>query len=128
MKVYVITKGCYSDYHICGVVTDQEAAEKLVKLYSDRRDDAEIEVFDTDVPMGYLSGRLPYKVHFESNSMVRVWPAYEDDDFKEGYLEYQRHVYAPGDMWVHVLAKDEAHALKIAADKRAQYLAEMADI
>lgn len=28
-KVYVITKGCYSDYHICAVTLDKEKAERL---------------------------------------------------------------------------------------------------
>ena len=31
--VYVIAKGCYSDYHICAVTLDKEKAERLCKLF-----------------------------------------------------------------------------------------------
>lgn len=31
MKVYVITKGIYSDYHICAVAMDEEKAKVLGK-------------------------------------------------------------------------------------------------
>ncbi len=48
MKVYIITKGEYSDYHICSVCLDKETAEKRKDLYSDGWDKAEIETYDTD--------------------------------------------------------------------------------
>lgn len=48
MKVYVITKGEYSDYHICCVCLDRETAERRKKLFSDNYDEAEIEEFDSD--------------------------------------------------------------------------------
>ena len=48
MKVYVITQGCYSDYHICAVATDEEKAKLLKKYYSCRDDIAEIEEYDTE--------------------------------------------------------------------------------
>lgn len=33
MKVYVITKGIYSDYHICGVALDKERANRLASFF-----------------------------------------------------------------------------------------------
>lgn len=47
-KVYVITCGEYSDYHICAVCSTRERAEELRPLYSDRYDIAEIEEFEMD--------------------------------------------------------------------------------
>ena len=32
--VYVITKGQYSDYHICAVTMDKDRAERMRKLYN----------------------------------------------------------------------------------------------
>ena len=32
-KVYVITSGEYSDYHICAVTLDPKRAEKMKKFY-----------------------------------------------------------------------------------------------
>lgn len=56
MKVYVITQGCYSDYHICAVTLDKDKAERLRKMYTAkescygycRSDDAEIEEYEAD--------------------------------------------------------------------------------
>lgn len=52
MKVYVITQGCYSDYHICAVTLDKDKAERLQKMYSAKdsyySDNTEIEEYDTD--------------------------------------------------------------------------------
>lgn len=129
MKVYVITKGSYSDYHICGVVTDQEAAEKLVKLYSDSHDDAEIEVFDTDRPLSYLTGRLPFKVYFYNAGGCHAFSCIEDEDFKNNEITVFDHRPPYGsEMAVTVTTTDETHAIKIACDMRAQYLAEKAGI
>lgn len=35
MKIYIITKGDYSDYHICNVTTDYEKAKRYKKAYSE---------------------------------------------------------------------------------------------
>lgn len=59
MKVYVITKGKYSDYHICGVATDKETAEKLRVLNTDKWDKADVEEFDTDDGVKDLEKYVP---------------------------------------------------------------------
>ena len=46
--VYVITKGCYSDYHICAVTLSKARAENLKKWFSDDFNNAEIEEFVLD--------------------------------------------------------------------------------
>ena len=53
MKVYVITQGSYSDYHIVGVKLTREEAEKVVTAGKNKREeifdyDMHIEEFDTD--------------------------------------------------------------------------------
>lgn len=35
MKIYIVTAGEYSDYHICKVFTDKEKAEKYVALQNE---------------------------------------------------------------------------------------------
>lgn len=67
MKVYVITEGNYSDYHICTVTTNKERAEKLVKIFSDNWDDAKIEEYDTEseTNKAALAGRIPFSVYSE---------------------------------------------------------------
>lgn len=48
MKIYVITSGSYSDYHICAVATDLDTAAELRELHTTKYDEAHIEEFDTD--------------------------------------------------------------------------------
>lgn len=125
MKVYVITKGSYSDYHICAVATDPEEAEKLAKIYSDRWDDAEVEEYDTEEHPDWLCGRVPYEVTFfrRCGPSWSLWdsscPFTPAVDIYEGTsVEMKVRVYAP----------EVETALKIAQDKRAEYLAHRAGI
>lgn len=46
-KVYVVTSGCYSDYHIDGVYSTREAAEKRCAAW-DGYDDPMIEEYELD--------------------------------------------------------------------------------
>ena len=48
MKVYVLTSGEYSNYHIVGVLLDEEQARIAAEVMSDRHDDVEVETYDTD--------------------------------------------------------------------------------
>lgn len=43
MKIYIITKGEYSDYHICAATTDENIAKKLLRLYSDGWDEPQMK-------------------------------------------------------------------------------------
>lgn len=48
MKVYVITSGEYSDYHICAVAQSEKKANALKKLFDNQNyTGAKIEVYDT---------------------------------------------------------------------------------
>lgn len=58
-KVYVITSGEYSDYHICAVCSTRERAEELRPLYSDRWDIAEIEEYEMDKAPNDADRRIP---------------------------------------------------------------------
>lgn len=44
MKVYVVTSGCYSDYHIEAVFTDKKTAYAFANIHTDR----EVEEYDAD--------------------------------------------------------------------------------
>lgn len=73
MKVYVITKGIYEDYTICGVSVDEAAAEKIRKYFSDDEEDAQIEVFDTFDMIPIIDNTTRYVVRFDySGKLVSV--------------------------------------------------------
>ena len=127
-KVYVITKGCYSDYHICAVTLDKVKAEMLCKLFDCSCDEAEIEEFDTEAAADLLSGRKPYYVRFCQDGAL----------FSAGRREYCLEYFNPGikesfcfvkgqkvDLLdVELYADSREAAIKIASEKRAMYLAE----
>ena len=129
MKVYVITKGSYSDYHICAVATDKEKAEKLAEIYTDRWDDAEVEEYDTDATIDVLNGRIPYAIRFDMRLNMRN---------ASNELEWRVSPFTPGvveeplyggfknekQLVVRLYALDETTAIKVAAEKAAEFLAQ----
>ena len=122
MKIYVVTQGIYSDYHICGVATDYETAEKIRKHTSGRYDESRIEEYDTDtwsdiVRIGGLYHVNKYGEHLQACR----------ENYDVEALYNNRNVvmdYGYGSKGVNVIARDEDHAKKIAADLFAKYEAE----
>lgn len=117
MKVYVITKGTYSDYMICAVATDRETAEKLQIEYSDRWDGAEIEEYDTDHNVSGNFDKLYWNVHICCNGDNHAYPYASGGvphiDFDNNGLSCD----------ACVIAKTKEQALKIVYDKRSEYIA-----
>lgn len=115
MKVYVVTQGRYSDYHIIGVTLDKKLAEKAAEFnmkygrYSNT--EAYIEEWETD---DFHSSALTcvFEVDFDENGNII--------DCEENHWADEEFTRAS---MVIVRAKDEEHAKKIAIDRRAMYLA-----
>lgn len=117
MKVYVITKGDYSEYHICAVETDNEKAQILKEKFSTEWSPASIEEFDTENYNPIFQSKKFYNIYFDKNGNVKK--TYEDG------LEYfdpndnPVTIFRDGDVKVDVFAFDQKSAIKIAAEKRA---------
>ena len=122
MKVYVITKGSYSDYSIRGVAIDKELAEKIRKQVSDRFEEANIEVYDTDKYMPLAEGKKPYSVGIDEKNGSCIALYEREYDIEECNGKVIRKTYG-SDAWygIDLWAKDKEHALKIARDKIAEY-------
>lgn len=109
-KIYAVTKGSYSAYHIIALTTDKERAEHIAKIFSDGWDDAEVEEFE-DSKCGE-SGMI-YTYHSRCDFV-------ELDDYcqneEEGVHEYKDGVYT-----VYVFASDKECAKKKALDMIAEY-------
>lgn len=118
-KVYVITAGCYSDYHICAVSLDPQKAEVLAKFYTEHGyDQAGIEEYDADYEYDRIeSGCKMYSVTFDKQGCVEHL-ALDSVPMSENVFSWRGGVRA--EVW----AKDEKAAVKIAAERRAMYLAE----
>lgn len=127
--VYVITKGSYSDYHICAVALDRENAKRLCKLFkSGYVDKPEIEEWDTEKYEDLLAGRIPHYVTFLENG--DVYSVHTNicgvEYFETGISEITCLHNGKGAPCLKVMlyAEDKESAVKIAAEKRAKYLAE----
>lgn len=120
-KVYIITMGSYSDYHICAATLDKNTAVKLAKKYSeDGWDNAEIEEY---VLEDFTEGdRFLYCVTFGVYGIRCSFEGYEHTE----KIVYHKNARTGEDrMIVYVKAQDEEHAKKIAQDRRAEYLANL---
>lgn len=82
MKVWVVTKGVYSDYGIIGVFLDRKMAEVFVavKHDTDEYDDLRIEEYNTDDY--YVTTRPEANLHYE----VRIDSDVEDDGWDPVYV------------------------------------------
>ena len=111
MKIYAITKGIYSDYHICALTVNKEKAEYLKKIYTDKWNEADIEIYEdgegSELNLFYFcdqNGCNPKIRDYAENERVAV------DRFGKIY-------------GVYLYAKDESHAEKKAQDMIAEYKA-----
>lgn len=121
-KAYVITRGSYSDYHICAVTLDKDRAEKLRKMFSDHWNKANIEEYTLDEK----KKRRKYGVMFDVEGAFKRFYAEECDLHDDGFIDDWND--DDGGITVWVESADEAHALKIAQDRLAEYKAKKAGI
>lgn len=133
-KVYVVTSGKYSDYHIIGVTMDEEKANRIADLLSTNYyDEANVEPYDTDefekqwkdetvIFHCQLDNRRRY-----ANHRVNAFIPYGQDekmlDYPLGVVHHFRDEI--NDFYrIYVRAKDIEHAIKIAEDKIAEFRAQ----
>lgn len=123
-KIYVVTKGSYSDYHIITATTDEKLAYKIAKKFSDKYEEADVEIYeDAELVLKPL-----YRVEFYSNGDIHSVRDCSDSDWEyRGCNIYNSHlIYGGGH--IYVTADNADHAVKIANEKRAEYLAREAGI
>lgn len=113
MKIYVITKGCYSDYHICGVATEKEKAEYIAKECTDCYENTVIEEYDTETWDEYRKGARYFQVVIRSDGSGFVEVEDIEDIHWYGVNKVEEH---HGVFEVHVMAKNKRHAKKIGLD------------
>jgi hypothetical protein len=65
-KIYVVTQGYYSDYHIITATTDKKLANKIAKRFSIGRNKVDVEVYED----AELYMKPVFYVRFEQNGDV----------------------------------------------------------
>jgi hypothetical protein len=122
MKIYVVTKGVYSDYGIITATLDRERAEKIAKRYSDQWYEAEVEVYEDCEE----STNPVWEVVFNSRGDVTS-VAIDPSTFAFHSVNEVRNIPDERTM-VYVFSNTPEGAIKIAAEKRAMCLAEQQGI
>lgn len=120
MIVYVITKGSYSDYHICAVTTDKNRAKKLKRIYTDSWDKAYIEKYDTGKTDEMVDKDYKCFACYDMPNGIEV--KLENPDYHIDKTRIEKDW--GGHYFCYVLAVDEEHAKKIFCDKLAEYKAQ----
>lgn len=113
MKIYVVTDGMYSDYHILTATTDLALAEKIAKKFC-----AEIEEYENAEVML----RPLWFIRFDKNG--NVCECREETD---GYgYEYAGlcNFDVSGQVYTYIVADTVDRAIKAGAERRAKFLAE----
>lgn len=135
MKVYVITAGDYSDYHIIGVTADKKVAEKYCGLRSGYDEygfgfSPRIEEYDTD----FLSyGADPNYKCYRVTATNGIFKAEEYDSGFEypedlGAVNAFKRKDGVHRAVTYCISKSEEQAIKIAQDRMARYKAAKANI
>jgi hypothetical protein len=122
-KIYVVTAGCYSAYHIVGVFSTKEKAEEFVKKYNKTASDlnkAEIEEYildqlERDLPPGHKL----FFVRMTREGVVREVEEVKLSDFYGFDFGFD----LSGNLFCTVSAKDQAHAVKIVNERRVYLIA-----
>lgn len=121
MKIYVVTQGEYSDYHIVGVALDRNQAGLIAMAHNTYADSCYIEEYDTDEIKVNKDFTPNWLIKFDGEEIKKVYPF-------TGKKPYKVKEYGMNQCSVIVKAKDEDHATKIAIDTLAQYKALKAEL
>lgn len=118
-KIYVITKGDYSYYHIITATTDKKLAEAIAERYSSvgiYGEKTAIEIYeDAEIMM------LPtWRVTFDENGALIKCSGL---GYEEGPPSGEIYRHRDGTISVYIKVADETTAIKAAAEKRAMYIA-----
>lgn len=143
MKIYVITKGEYSDYHICAATTDKDRAEFLRKMASTTGiygKEARIEEYDDYTGLTPMKGELyevmiVYNKNGEERNLFCNTENFVDDKTIPNTIRYKEEKFHGmiesakkhnGECWYSVLvvAESDEKAKKIGIDLIQKYRAE----
>ena len=127
-KVYIVTKGYYDDYTICGVYSTQELAEKMRKVFDDSRkskwDEARIEEYEIDkLPPDFVEGKKRYIVKLKRSGAIDE--VYQTTPWTEEGLAEEITPWFNNQGWSFVVwATTRKEAIKKAKERLHQLIAE----
>jgi hypothetical protein len=127
MNLYILTEGCYSDYHIIGAYSTKELAEEAQSLYPY----AEIEEYGLDYIPEHPPGMSAWRVYILDGEITGTYSANPlDTNIPYESYSVSSHPTHKGIKCAsfNIWAVDREHAEKIALDKWYQHQAQEAGI
>ncbi len=121
MKIYVATEGCYSDYHVVAVFSSEAKAKEFGRASRDNYDWLEFELDDPKDSWAKKQGLKPFRVTFQRGDNCTVTDGWRDA-FNSNVYECKNKYFPDDILYTECWARDKKHAIKIAADRRAEYL------
>ena len=117
MKIYVVTKGYYSDYHIITATTDEELAYRIKEKFNGNGyDETKVEIFeDAEIFM-----KSCYFMRFDKGGNVIEF----EEDKDEYSYEQDEGEDTQGNFYISIIADNKERAIKIGAERRTMYLAQ----
>lgn len=123
MKLYAVTKGEYSDYHIIALTADKEAAKKIAKMFTTGEcdyDKAEVEEYEDGK---IILGKKLYFVRVVGGNVDEVVEDKSDywlfdTSVSRGCMIGEKEMY-----YTHVLTDTAEKAAKIGKDRVMKYIA-----
>jgi hypothetical protein len=112
-KLYAVTDGSYSDYHIEGLFDDKAKAEEFAEYY-----DYRVEEHDANPEAPEARNGFQYRAWFNGDKdQIRLCRISNERDFQRD--EWVIETYCPDHdrASTDLFARDEEHARKIAADR-----------
>lgn len=132
-EIYAVSTGTYSDYGIVAVFSTKEKAEEFMKFVpSEDYNDIETYELDPDVAAQIREGYSPYYVLMLRDGTTETIHRHEVGMYSVGSsawihrrstLPSRVTPRLPDCIVVHAMAKSEEHAVKIANEKRVQFIA-----
>lgn len=134
-KIFAVTSGCYSDYHVCALFSSREKAEAFKSAVPDY-DYNDIEEYELDPPTADLlrRGYSVWNVHMlkdgtteradrTDNSSYNVGEAGTHRIWERTKARAYRGKGIPDILTAMVWAKTQEQAIKIVNEKRTQMIA-----
>lgn len=122
MKLYAVTKGDYSDYHIITLTEDKEAAKKIAKMFSNGEwDKAKVEEYEDGKA---IVGKEVYFVRVVDGNVDDVSVSNSEYSLFDTSVYDCRAFARKGMYYTHVLTDSAEKAEKIGKDRIMKYIAE----
>lgn len=131
MKLWIVTEGCYSDYHIVAIFETEEEAKTFTNgAEAENLSDVSIESWTTGKPEGDSFQRVyRVEINYKTGEFDRDWstPRWEQKprDYSEFYCYGDSKYRGPHGYAMSVISQE--HANKLAVEGRQAWLAERAE-